>query len=120
MSKRVVLAYSGGLDTSAIIPWLREHMDCEIVAFAGDVGQGEEELAGLEAKAIKSGAVACRVVDLRREFVEDFVWPTLLAGIHYERDYLLGTSIARPLLAKAQVEVAREFGADAVAHGCTG
>jgi argininosuccinate synthase len=120
MPKKVVLAYSGGLDTSAIIPWLRENMDCEIIAYAGDVGQGEEELAGLEAKAIKSGAVACKVVDLKREFVEHYVWPTLLAGIHYERDYLLGTSIARPLLAKAQVAVAREFGAEAVAHGCTG
>ncbi|MCC7388762.1 MAG: argininosuccinate synthase [Phycisphaerales bacterium] len=120
MPKKVVLAYSGGLDTSAIIPWLKENMDCEIIAYAGDVGQGEEELAGLEAKAIKSGAVACKVVDLKREFVEHYVWPTLLAGIHYERDYLLGTSIARPLLAKAQVAVAREFGAEAVAHGCTG
>ena len=120
MPKRVVLAYSGGLDTSAIIPWLKENMDCEIIAYAGDVGQGEEELAGLEAKAIKSGAIACKVVDLKREFIESYVWPTLLAGIHYERDYLLGTSIARPLLAKVQVDVAREFGADAVAHGCTG
>lgn len=120
MPKKVVLAYSGGLDTSAIIPWLKENMDCEIIAYAGDVGQGEEELAGLEAKALKSGAVACKVVDLKREFIEHYVWPTLLAGIHYERDYLLGTSIARPLLAKAQVDVAREFGADAVAHGCTG
>ena len=120
MPKKVVLAYSGGLDTSAIIPWLKENMDCEIIAYAGDVGQGDEELAGLEEKAIKSGAIACKVVDLKREFVESYVWPTLLAGIHYERDYLLGTSIARPLLAKAQVDVAREFGADAVCHGCTG
>ena len=120
MPKKVVLAYSGGLDTSAVIPWLRENLDCEVIAYAGDVGQGEEELAGIEAKAIKSGASACRVVDLKREFIEHYVWPTLLAGIHYERDYLLGTSIARPLLAKAQVDVAREFGADAVAHGCTG
>lgn len=118
--KKVVLAYSGGLDTSAVIPWLRENIDCEVIAYAGDVGQGEEELAGIEQKAIKSGAVACKVIDLKREFVEKYVWPTLLAGIHYEHDYLLGTSIARPLLAKAQVDVAREFGADAVAHGCTG
>jgi len=118
--KKVVLAYSGGLDTSAVIPWLRENMDCEVIAYAGDVGQGEEELAGIEKKAIASGASACKVVDLKREFVADYVFPTMLAGIHYEHDYLLGTSIARPLLAKAQVDVAREFGADAVSHGCTG
>lgn len=120
MAKKVVLAYSGGLDTSAVIPWLKENMDCEVIAYAGDVGQGAEELAGIEEKAIKSGASACEVIDLKREFVEDYVWPTLLAGIHYEHDYLLGTSIARPLLAKAQVDVARKHGADAVAHGCTG
>jgi argininosuccinate synthase len=120
MPKKVVLAYSGGLDTSAIIPWLKENMDCEIIAYAGDVGQGAEELEGLEEKAIASGASACKIVDLKREFVESYIWPTLIAGIHYEQDYLLGTSIARPLLAKAQVDVAREFGADAVAHGCTG
>jgi argininosuccinate synthase len=118
--KKVVLAYSGGLDTSAVIPWLRENMDCEVIAYAGDVGQGEEELAGIEKKALDSGASACKVVDLKREFVEDYVFPTMLGGIHYEHDYLLGTSIARPLLAKAQVDVAREFGADAVSHGCTG
>ncbi len=118
--KKVVLAYSGGLDTSAVIPWLRENMDCEVIAYAGDVGQGEEELAGIEKKALASGASACKVVDLKREFVDDYVFPTMLAGIHYEHDYLLGTSIARPLLAKAQVDVAREFGADAVSHGCTG
>jgi len=118
--KKVVLAYSGGLDTSAVIPWLKENMDCEVIAYVGDVGQGAEELEGVEEKAIKSGASACRVVDLTREFVSDYVFPTLLAGIQYEHDYLLGTSIARPLIAKAQVEVAREFGADAVAHGCTG
>ncbi|HZW08840.1 MAG TPA: argininosuccinate synthase [Phycisphaerales bacterium] len=118
--KKVVLAYSGGLDTSAVIPWLRENMDCEVVAYAGDVGQGEEELAGIEKKAIASGASACKVVDLKREFVRDYVFPTMLGGIHYEHDYLLGTSIARPLLAKAQVDVAREVGADAVSHGCTG
>ncbi|MFG0242340.1 MAG: argininosuccinate synthase [Phycisphaerales bacterium JB054] len=118
--KKVVLAYSGGLDTSAVIPWLKENMDCEVIAYVGDVGQGAEELEGVEEKAIKSGASACRVVDLTREFVADYVFPTLLAGIQYEHDYLLGTSIARPLIAKAQVDVAREFGADAVAHGCTG
>ncbi len=118
--KKVVLAYSGGLDTSAVIPWLKENMDCEVIAFVGDVGQGEEELAGIEEKAAASGASACRVVDLTGEFVADYVFPTLLAGIQYEHDYLLGTSIARPLIAKAQVEVAREFGADALAHGCTG
>jgi argininosuccinate synthase len=118
--KKVVLAYSGGLDTSAVIPWLRENLDCEVIAFVGDVGQGEEELAGIEQKAADSGAAACRVVDLQREFVSEYVFPTLLAGIHYESDYLLGTSMARPILAKAQVAVAREFGADALAHGCTG
>ena len=118
--KKVVLAYSGGLDTSAVIPWLRENLDCEVVAFVGDVGQGEEELSGIEKKALDSGASTCRVVDLRREFVRDFVFPCLQTGIVYEGCYLLGTSIARPLLAKAQVQVAREVGADALSHGCTG
>jgi len=117
---KVVLAYSGGLDTSAIVPWLKEHYDCEVIAFVADVGQGADELAGVEEKAIASGASACRVVNLKREFVKEYVFPTLVTGAVYEGRYLLGTSMARPVIAKAQVEVAREFGADAVAHGCTG
>lgn len=120
MAKKVVLAYSGGLDTSAIVPWLVENRGCEVVAFVGDVGQGDEELGGIEDKARASGATACHVVDLKREFVEDYVWPTLLTGAVYEGRYLLGTSMARPVIAKAQVEVARRVGADAVCHGCTG
>lgn len=120
MPRKVVLAYSGGLDTSAIVPWLRENYDCEVIAYAGDVGQGESELDGLEEKAIKSGAKECHVIDLKREFVEEYVYPTILAGAVYEGRYLLGTSMARPILAKAQVEVARKVGADALCHGCTG
>lgn len=120
MTERVVLAYSGGLDTSAIVPWLRENMDCEVICFVADVGQGEEELAGVEAKAIASGAAECYVRDMRQEFIEDFVFPTVITGAVYEGRYLLGTSIARPCIAKAQVEVARKVGATAVAHGCTG
>jgi argininosuccinate synthase len=118
--KKVVLAYSGGLDTSIIIPWLREHHGAEVHALAGDVGQGDEELAGLEAKAKKSGALSCRIVDLKREFCESYLWPCLRALTVYEGRYLLGTSIARPLLAKAQVEYARELGATHLSHGCTG
>ncbi len=120
MPKKIVLAYSGGLDTSAIVPWLKERHDCEVVAYAGDVGQGEEELEGIVEKALASGASACHVIDLKREFIEDYVFPTLMTGGVYEGRYLLGTSMARPVLAKAQVEVAREVGADALAHGCTG
>src|SRR5687768_16649563 len=120
MPKKVVLAYSGGLDTSAIMPWLVENYQCEVVAYAGDVGQGDEELAGLKQKAIASGASSCHIVDLKREFVDQYIYPTILSGAVYEGRYLLGTSIARPVLAKAQVEVARKVGADAVAHGCTG
>jgi argininosuccinate synthase len=120
MARKVVLAYSGGLDTSAIVPWLKEHYDCDVVAFAGDVGQGDEELEGLEEKAIRSGASECHVVDLKREFLEQYVFPTLITGAVYEGRYLLGTSMARPVLAKAQVQVARRVGADALAHGCTG
>jgi argininosuccinate synthase len=120
MAKKVVLAYSGGLDTSIIIPWLIENHGCEVHAFAGDVGQGESELAGLEEKALATGAKSCRVVDLKREFLEGYVWPCLRAMAVYEGRYLLGTSMARPILAKAQVERAREIGADALAHGCTG
>jgi len=120
MPKKVVLAYSGGLDTSIIIPWLRETHGLEVHALAGDVGQGEGELDGLEAKAKKTGAASCRVVDLKREFLVEYVWPCLRAMTVYEGRYLLGTSMARPILAKAQVEYAREIGATAVAHGCTG
>ncbi|MBK8974522.1 MAG: argininosuccinate synthase [Planctomycetes bacterium] len=117
---RVVLAYSGGLDTSVIIPWLRENHGLEVHCVAGNVGQGDHELEGLEAKAAATGAASCRVVDLRREFVEDCIWPTLRALAIYEGRYLLGTSMARPILAKAQVDYAREVGAAWVAHGCTG
>jgi len=120
MSDRVVLAYSGGLDTSAIVPWLVDNYGCEVVCFVADVGQGAEELEGIEEKAKASGAVDCKVVDLRQEFIEEYVYPTLITGAVYEGRYLLGTSIARPVIAKAQVECAREVGAGAVAHGCTG
>lgn len=122
MVKRVVLAYSGGLDTSIIIPWLKEQYgdDLEVHALAGDVGQGAAELEGLEEKAARSGAASCRIADCRRPFVEEVIWPCLMAGAIYERKYLLGTSMARPILARAQVEYAREVGADAVCHGCTG
>jgi len=119
--KKVVLAYSGGLDTSAIIPWLKENYDdCEIVAFCADVGQGAEELLGLEEKALASGASECHIVDLKEEFVKDYIYPTIASGAVYEGTYLLGTSMARPIIAKAQVEVALKVGADAVCHGCTG
>jgi len=119
MRDTVVLAYSGGLDTSIIVPWLREHYDVDVVCVAGDVGQGEE-LSGLEAKALASGAVACHVADLREAFLTEFVWPTLRAGAIYGRKYLLGTSMARPIIARGQVEVARKLGATLLAHGCTG
>ncbi|WJG10021.1 argininosuccinate synthase [Aliiglaciecola sp. LCG003] len=118
--KKVVLAYSGGLDTSAIIPWLKENYDCEVIAFAADVGQGDEELEGLYEKAIKTGASECYIVDLKEEFVEDYIYPTVKTGAVYEGEYLLGTSMARPVIAKAQVEIARKVGADALCHGCTG
>lgn len=118
--KKVVLAYSGGLDTSAIIPWLKETYGCEVVAFCADVGQGEEDLQGVEDKAIASGASECYVVDLKDEFAADYIYPTLKTGAVYEGTYLLGTSMARPVIAKAQVEVARQVGADALCHGCTG
>ncbi|MFC1595940.1 argininosuccinate synthase [Candidatus Margulisiibacteriota bacterium] len=116
---KVVLAYSGGLDTSVIIPWLKETYGCEVIAFAADLGQ-EEELDGLEEKAIKTGASKCYIKDLTKEFVEEYVWPTLQAGAVYEGKYLLGTSFARPLIAKHQVEIAEKEGADAVSHGATG
>jgi argininosuccinate synthase len=116
---KVVLAYSGGLDTSVIVPWLRENYGCDVICFCADLGQGEE-LAGLREKAIASGASEVIVEDLRDEFAEDFLFPMMHSGAVYERQYLLGTSIARPLIAKWQVAVAREYGAEAVAHGCTG
>ena len=116
---KTVLAYSGGLDTSVIIPWLKENYGCEVIAFAADVGQ-REELDGLEEKAIATGASKCYIEDLRKPFVEEYIWPTLKAGAIYENQYLLGTSFARPLIAKRQVEIAEAEGADAVAHGCTG
>ncbi len=118
--KKVVVAYSGGLDTSILIPYLRETYGCEVIAMAGDIGQGGDELEGIEQKAIASGAAQIFVEDLREEFVTDFVWPMVRSGAVYEDKYLLGTSIARPLLARRQVEVALREGADAVAHGCTG
>lgn len=119
--KKVVLAYSGGLDTSAIIPWLKENYNnCEIVAFCADIGQDPAELVGLTEKAIASGASECHIVDLKDEFVKDYIYPTIATGAIYEGTYLLGTSMARPIIAKAQVEVARKVGADALAHGCTG
>ena len=118
--KKIALAYSGGLDTSIIVPWLKEHYDAKVICVAADVGQGEEELRGVREKALASGADECYVEDLRREFVEDFIYPTLRAGAVYNRKYLLGTSIARPIIAKRQVDVARAVGADALAHGCTG
>ncbi|WP_025821170.1 argininosuccinate synthase [Shewanella marina] len=119
--KKVVLAYSGGLDTSAIIPWLKETYDnCEIVAFCADVGQGAAELEGLTEKALASGASECHIVDLKEALVADYIYPTIATGAIYEGTYLLGTSMARPIIAKAQVEVARQVGADALCHGCTG
>jgi argininosuccinate synthase len=117
---KVVLAYSGGLDTSIIIPWLKEHYDCEVIAMAGDIGQGPGELEGLEQKALRTGASKIYVEDLREEFARDYLFKLVRAGAVYEGKYLLGTSIARPLLAKRQVEVALREKAEAVAHGCTG
>ena len=120
MPKKVALAYSGGLDTSIIIPWLKENYHCEVVAVCGDIGQGGEELAGLEQKALKTGASEVHVEDMREEFVSEYLWRMVRAGAVYEHKYLLGTSVARPLLAKRQVEVALKTGCDALAHGCTG
>jgi argininosuccinate synthase len=120
MGQLVVLAYSGGLDTSAIVPWLKEKYDARVLCYAADVGQGDGELDGLEEKAVRSGAVGCVVDDLRERFVTDFVFPTLKAGAVYARTYLLGTSMARPVIAAGQVAAAREAEATALAHGCTG
>jgi argininosuccinate synthase len=120
MPRTIVLAYSGGLDTSIIVPWLREHYDARVICVAADVGQGAAELQGVREKALASGAEECYVEDLRAEFVRDYIFPTLRAGAIYNRKYLLGTSMARPLIARRQVEVARRVGADALAHGCTG
>ena len=117
--KKVVLAYSGGLDTSVIVPWLKENYDCEVICFTADVGQGDE-MEGLEAKALASGASQLIVHDLREEFAGDYLFRMLRSGAIYERKYLLGTSIARPLIAKHQVDVAHQVGADAVSHGSTG
>lgn len=118
--KKVVLAYSGGLDTSIIIPWLKENYNnCEVIAVSGDVGQGTE-LDGLEEKAKKTGASKLYVLDLKEEFITDYVYPTVKAGAVYENKYLLGTSFARPIIAKGIVEIAKKEGADAICHGCTG
>src|SRR3954465_3875788 len=120
MPRTIVLAYSGGLDTSIIVPWLRENYDARVICVAADIGQGSDELRGVRDKALASGAEECYIEDLREEFVRDFIFPTLRAGAVYNRKYLLGTSMARPLIARRQVEVARRVGADALAHGCTG
>lgn len=117
--KKVVLAYSGGLDTSVIVPWLKEHYNCEVVTFTANLGQGDE-MVGLEEKAFKTGASKAYIEDLREEFLKEYVFRSMRAGAVYERDYLLGTSFARPLIAKRMVEVAEIEGADAVAHGATG
>src|SRR5438093_8713314 len=120
MGRLVVLAYSGGLDTSAIVPWLRERYGARVLCFAADVGQGAGELDGLVEKAERSGAAGCVIEDLREEFVRDFVFPTLRAGAVYARTYLLGTAMARPVMAAHQVALAQRVGAQALAHGCTG
>jgi argininosuccinate synthase len=118
--KKIVLAYSGGLDTSVMLKWIKEKYGCAVVAYAANVGQGDEELEGLEEKALATGADECHVLDLQEEFASDYIFPMLRAGAVYEGVYLLGTSIARPIIAKAQMEVARKTGADAVGHGATG
>ena len=117
--KKVVLAYSGGLDTSIIIPWLRENYGCEVIAMIGDVGQ-QEDLEAAYKKALATGAATAYIEDLREEFIRDYIWPTLRAGAVYEHNYLLGTSMARPILAKRQAELALKLGADGLSHGCTG
>ncbi|PIQ95612.1 MAG: argininosuccinate synthase [Nitrospinae bacterium CG11_big_fil_rev_8_21_14_0_20_56_8] len=117
--QKIVLAYSGGLDTSVIIKWLKEKYECEIIAFSADLGQGQE-LAPVREKALKTGAEKVYIEDLKEEFVRDFIFPMLRAGAYYEKDYLMGTSIARPLIAKEQIRIAEKEGADGVAHGATG
>jgi len=120
-TKRIALAYSGGLDTSCIVPWLRENIpNAEVICVVGDVGQGADELTGVEKKAKDSGAAECHVVDLKHEFTDEFVFPTMITGAVYEGRYLLGTAIARPVLARGQVNVAKKTGCTALAHGCTG
>ena len=119
MAKKVVLAYSGGLDTSIIIPWLKETYQCEVIAMIGDLGQ-KEDLEAARRKALATGASSAYIEDLREEFIRSYIWPTLRAGAVYEHKYLLGTSFARPILGRRQAELARQLGADAVAHGCTG
>ena len=116
---KVVLAYSGGLDTSVIIPWLKENYGCEVIAVCADIGQGDE-LNAVHDKALASGASKVYIEDLTKEFLEEYVWPTLKAGAVYEGKYLLGTSFARPVIAKKLVEIAKKEGADAIAHGATG
>src|SRR5229473_3163387 len=116
---KIVLAYSGGLDTSVILRWLKENYKAEIIAFCADIGQ-EEELAGLEDKALKTGASKCVIEDLQEQFARDFIFPMFQAGAIYENQYFLGTSIARPLIAKRMVEIAKKEKADAIAHGATG
>ncbi len=117
--KKIVLAYSGGLDTSVILLWLKETYGCPVVAYAADLGQGDE-LAGIKEKALETGADEVVVEDLKEEFVKDYVWPAIRANAVYETSYMLGTSLARPLIAKGQVEAARKTGANAVSHGATG
>jgi argininosuccinate synthase len=119
-AKKVALAYSGGLDTSIIIPWLKEHYGCKVVAVCGDIGQGPDELKGLKRKAMRTGADEVYIEDMREEFVTQYLWPLVRSGGVYEHKYLLGTSIARPLLARRQAEVALKTGCDALSHGCTG
>ena len=116
---KIVLAYSGGLDTSVILSWLKDNYQAELIAFCANIGQ-EEELKGLEAKARKTGATRCYIADLQEEFARDFIFPMIQAGAVYENQYLLGTSIARPLIAKGMIEIARQEGAEALAHGATG
>src|SRR5262245_55375801 len=116
--KKAVLAYSGGLDTSIIIPWLKENYGCDVIALVGNLDQ-EDELEGIEERALRSGASKVFLEDLRYEFVTEYLWPLVKSGSKYEGSYLLGTAIARPILAKRQIDIALEEGADAVAHGCT-
>ncbi|MDE5285561.1 MAG: argininosuccinate synthase, partial [Buchnera aphidicola] len=117
---KIVLAYSGGLDTSVIIPWLKENYNVEVVAFVADIGQSQKDLYDIENKALQSGASSCYIYDLKNEFIENYVYPVLQTGALYEGNYLLGTAIARPLIAKKQVELALKIRADALCHGATG